>query len=1016
MDNNQLTTGNRQRAEKACSLSIAYGLLLIVFYLLSTTCSGQVFPISNYNTSHGLINNRTGTAAQDSAGYMWFGTDNGICNYDGRSFHFFPGSKYQYYFAHSYLNAYGDSVVFSTARQGIAICYKNNVEFKTFPGSEQLSINSVLPIGKDSFLLACIDKGIKFLFGKNLQPLPLADSLRLQLAGAFMLYRDRHRNIWVGNEKGLLVFPRGDFSKPVYLTTLRGRWINAIEEDREGNIYVVCNTAIYKFESATLNDIVNAKPVLFYQDENDGLSTISFDQAGNIYIASQQYKGVIVLNKQRQPIAAMQPENGLAAAIVWDVFVDRENNGWICTENGVSKFNQTFFRNYPSLKNDYPNFKAGVLLNDSSILVNNGNNFSLITDNKRTAVSLTGIYEIYVGYLEERFFKTSDGKLWMNAYDNAQMTAEHTYEIQLSRDKIRVGQPVDAWVKGFSTIDGEKTCHDRSGRDFFIDAKKKPWVYEHSKFYPCYPGRGFPAVTDLYGITCDQEGNLWLFSFEYGLIQTHLRKEEHGYAMDTMATFPVATAKKDNSVKLHVDHKNRIWLASAPHTGIRCYEKTNQSRYTLAESLVPGTFDNSFIREIVTDDAGYLYVGTNFGVYRVDARGQRTGAVDRDMFAQYLTGKYIYFLQYRNSKLYIGTTGSVAVVSLGNIYDSKVSPLVFITGMSVNNKPADSLLQNSELRLSPGDNTLSFTFTSPSYINENKIAYKYYLEGADHDWSAVNAGYIANYIDLKPGRYTLKVLAQNANGVWSTVPAEFSFIIRTPFYKQWWFIAICIVVLAAIMYALYRFRLSKMLAVERTRQKISKDLHDDVGSALSSITLMNAVLKKKITTNPGDAVDLAEKVEETSREMIQNMSDIVWSINPGNDGLEKLQSRLQQFAGAIFEPRNIQYKLIFPKEMTDRSLSMELRRDIYLICKEIMNNAAKYSEANHFTLRFTQQRNKLEILAEDDGKGFDVMHIKKGNGLTNIEQRVKNYQGSWDLKSDSKGTRWYVTISTRSEG
>jgi signal transduction histidine kinase len=144
--------------------------------------------------------------------------------------------------------------------------------------------------------------------------------------------------------------------------------------------------------------------------------------------------------------------------------------------------------------------------------------------------------------------------------------------------------------------------------------------------------------------------------------------------------------------------------------------------------------------------------------------------------------------------------------------------------------------------------------------------------------------------------------------------------------------------------------------------------------------------------------------------MIQNMSDIVWSINPGNDGLEKLQSRLQQFAGAIFEPRDIQYKLIFPKDMTDRPMSMELRKDLYLVCKEIMNNAAKYSHATQFTLQFSFERSKMKIVAEDDGKGFDKMKVKKGNGLLNIEQRITNHEGSWELESDSRGTRWMIVL------
>jgi signal transduction histidine kinase/ligand-binding sensor domain-containing protein len=1020
----QLVIPDKQRRPSCFRLPVAYCQLLIVYCLLLTAhCTlptansyAQQFPVANYNTSHGLINNRTGTAAQDAAGYMWFGTDNGICNYDGRSFHFFPGIHRQYYFAHSYYSTYGDSVLFSTNGQGIVVCYKNTAKFITFPGYENLGINSVLAVGKDSFLLACVNQGIKLLHGSKLMDMPLPPGLQQQLGAALIIFRDSHQNIWIGNEKGLLVFVKSDLSKPVYLELARGQWINAIKEDRDGNIYIVANPVIYRYDAAMMNAIANSKAILFYKDVNDFLSTINFDRSGNIYIGSQFRKGLLVFNKQKELLASIRPENGLAATIVWDIFFDRENNGWICTENGVSKFNHMFFRNYPVVKNDYPNFKSAVSLDDSTVLVNNADNFNLIINDEMKTISYTGLPAVAIGYMENMFYKTRDGKLWMNIYSNQYLTEGHTYETQLKRDRLYIGKPARFDGKSITgklyMIDCEQACHDKMGRDFFLDQVGALLIYENARFHTCKPGHGSETVNHFTAIACDQQNNIWLYSVRHGLFQAQVRKEGDEYIYDLITAFPRTSAKYNSDAKLLIDHRDRVWLAAAPYDGIHCYTKNKDGRYVDSDSLPSQQFDNNYIRELAMDDAGFLYVGTNFGIYRVDTRGDKPGRVDRDVFGQYLTGKYIYFLHYQKDKLYIGTTGSVATVSLSNIDTDAVSPLIFITGFAVNNKNADSLLHVPEVKLSPGQNTVSFTFTSPTFINEQKIAYKYYLEGVDKEWSAPTIGYTATYSNLNPGTYTLKVLAQNANGDWSSRPAEFSFTIRAPFYKQWWFVVLCILALASIMYSLYRMRLAKILAVERTRQKISKDLHDDVGSALSSITLMNAVLKKKIVTNPDDAVNLAEKVEETSREMIQNMSDIVWSINPGNDGLEKLQARLQQFAGAIFEPRNIQYKLVFPKEMTERFMSMELRKDIYLVCKEIMNNAAKYSQATQFNLVISLQKNKLEIKADDNGKGFDMKNVKKGNGLNNIEQRVTNHEGIWELESDDKGTRWRIVVDT----
>jgi signal transduction histidine kinase len=213
------------------------------------------------------------------------------------------------------------------------------------------------------------------------------------------------------------------------------------------------------------------------------------------------------------------------------------------------------------------------------------------------------------------------------------------------------------------------------------------------------------------------------------------------------------------------------------------------------------------------------------------------------------------------------------------------------------------------------------------------------------------------------------------------------------------------------VYWLYKQRIEKILAIQRTRNAISKDLHDEIGTALSSITLMNASLKNKIISNPGEAIGMADKIETTSREMIGNMSDIVWSINPGNDTIEKLVTRLQQFAGDVMDDSDTVYKLTINEGLLDKPIEMELRRDIYLVCKEIINNAAKYAGASRFELALSLEKNDIRIQANDDGAGFDEATVKKGNGLSNIKQRIQRHRGGCEMRSAvNKGTSWDIRI------
>lgn len=198
---------------------------------------------------------------------------------------------------------------------------------------------------------------------------------------------------------------------------------------------------------------------------------------------------------------------------------------------------------------------------------------------------------------------------------------------------------------------------------------------------------------------------------------------------------------------------------------------------------------------------------------------------------------------------------------------------------------------------------------------------------------------------------------------------------------------------------------------EKERRRISQELHDDIGSTLSSIALMSTVLKNRIPEKPEAALVLAGKMEHTSREMIETMSDIVWSNNPANDTIQHLHNRLQQYLTNAFENRETVCSLFINRPSNDQAIDMQLRREIYLICKEIINNASKYSHAHHFTVRIAFEETCINITAVDDGEGFDTASVKPGNGLGNIRQRIKKYGGQVQLTTaNGNGTQWAISI------
>ena len=198
---------------------------------------------------------------------------------------------------------------------------------------------------------------------------------------------------------------------------------------------------------------------------------------------------------------------------------------------------------------------------------------------------------------------------------------------------------------------------------------------------------------------------------------------------------------------------------------------------------------------------------------------------------------------------------------------------------------------------------------------------------------------------------------------------------------------------------------------DKERRRISQELHDDIGSTLSSISLMSTVIKKRIKDRPEAALMLAEKMEDTSRQMINTMSDIVWSNNPANDTIQHLSNRLQQFMTNAFEDTTINNSLFVNKPADETSISMELRREVFLICKEIINNARKYSNAYNFILKLSFEKTVIRGEATDDGAGFNEATIKPGNGLSNIRNRVKKFGGTVALNSEiNNGTSWTFLI------
>jgi two-component sensor histidine kinase len=335
-----------------------------------------------------------------------------------------------------------------------------------------------------------------------------------------------------------------------------------------------------------------------------------------------------------------------------------------------------------------------------------------------------------------------------------------------------------------------------------------------------------------------------------------------------------------------------------------------------------------------------------------------------------------------------------------------------ITKATINNEPWKSdtgITYKKILQLPHYQNSLSFNFAALDFVSPGKFNYYYQLSPYDKNWiDAGNRNYAA-YTNLPPGEYVFRVRAAGQSATNNNMP-PLSIIITPPFWKTWWFMGLCVFALGAFLYGLYRYRINQLIALQKVRNRIATDLHDDIGSTLTNISILSELSRQKLPQQEEAQVFLGRIAEEVSNSS-QALDDIVWSINTNNDTLEQTVARMRRYAAEIFDGANIHYTLHLDEQFAQRKLNMEQRRDCFLLYKEAINNIYKHAHAKEVSIRVWLDRNQLFMTIKDDGKGFDTTKVTHRNGLKNMQQRVQRWDGSIEIQSaPGKGTRTTIRL------
>lgn len=273
-------------------------------------------------------------------------------------------------------------------------------------------------------------------------------------------------------------------------------------------------------------------------------------------------------------------------------------------------------------------------------------------------------------------------------------------------------------------------------------------------------------------------------------------------------------------------------------------------------------------------------------------------------------------------------------------------------------------------------------------------------------------------IHIPIGEANLYIRAVDFKNKVSTKYAKIETYTRVQFTKRVWFWPLMTLIgLSPFLFYYFRFKLNKQkyefqqqLALEQQRSKITADLHDEIGSSLSSLQINSAVASFLIEKNPVEAQKILEKIESQSEHLSDKIGDIIWSMKPGKEEFLTLTSRIKNFANEIVGSTDINYKIKIDKKIDNVITDISTRKNIVLFVKEATNNAVKYSKAKQLAIVLQLIENQVTIEVSDDGVGFDAS-ITKGNGLGNMQKRIEELKGQFSITSELNfGTKIKATI------
>lgn len=1021
-------------------------ILLIIFvqctlYILH--CSAQQQNnFTHFTTEDGLSQSSVFSIVQDETGFMWFATEDGLNKFDGSKFLVFrpdeddPGSLPALGIRKIYKDKNGKLWILTLRGQ---LCRYNQLKnnFSTFliiadKNSQPARIIALAEDQKGK-LWAVTAKGEFFFYDETNEKFTLKiidEKIKreFEMIHVQCLLIARDNTFWIGTWKGLInfdirtqkvVFYNNSENDP---ESLAGDMVFGLQIDDNDNIWIASANGgvsvfnkdtgrfkVFSTSSVEKNKISSNRILSLYIDSRKKIWIGTFDKGLDLYDPDKN----TFTNFSHNPSISSSFSIGAVMAI----FEDKSGGIWFGTAGGgINRFdrlNQNFI-NIQHIPGKTSSISPNPVL---AICEDSKGNLWVGSDGGGINLKLKHSDD-FLNYLQNPSFgsnavtiiyEDSKGNIWVGMDPGTDQPSGVVSIFDRKNNIFRPIHEIKISVGGISAIredrEGELWIATTSdGIHRYNPVTKTEIIYKNK------PDDTASIGTNSFFTICeDSEGNIWFGSLSSGLILFEKKK-------NTFTSFIHVPSDKfsisSNSVwSIAEDGKRNLWIGTWGG-GLNKFSKSTRrfTRYSTENGL-----PSKIVYCVIPDSSGNLWLSTSRGLTKFNEAEKSFQNFDRSnglLISNFSAGACF---KAKNGRFFFGGNSGLISFYPEQVTKNIFVPNVAITGFKIYDKeidPESSNLLSGEIKLDYDQNFFTIEFASFDFTAPEKNKFEYRLEGVDKDWIKSDGRRFASYTDINNGVYKFRVKGSNSSGIFNPKEAVLHIIILPPFWKTWWFRLFIFILLALILYSLHKYRLNKLLEVERTRNRIARDLHDEVSASITGIVYFADAVKTEVKDKETPALKkLIGLISESASQIQESMSDIIWSINPDNDDWSVVLPKFRRYASDLCESKGIKYTIEMPENLSGKYLKMNQRHDLWLIFKEIVTNAVKHSSCSNVKIKMFNDADILCLQISDDGIGFDSEIPSSNNGLKNIRARVNTLGGVSDLAaSQGNGTNWKIRI------